>query len=104
MSTSATAVFPGDIQKSETDKCSYRHIRLPNGLQALLVHEPNCHKAAAALDVHVGSFHDPENIPGLAHFLEHLLFMGTEKYPDENDYGKVYLCNYDMYSILLVFE
>src|SRR5690606_13984295 len=36
----------------------------------------------------IGSFHDPENIPGLAHFLEHLLFMGTEKYPEENDYAK----------------
>lgn len=35
-----------------------------------------------------GSFHNPEEIPGLAHFLEHLLFMGTEKYPHENEYGR----------------
>jgi len=27
-------------------------------------------------------------LPGLAHFLEHMLFMGTEKYPEENDYSK----------------
>ena len=26
------------------------------------------------------------NMPGLAHFCEHLLFMGTEKYPDENHF------------------
>ena len=25
---------------------------------------------------------------GIAHFLEHMLFMGTEKYPDENEYSK----------------
>ncbi len=23
-----------------------------------------------------------------AHFLEHMLFLGTEKYPDENEYSK----------------
>ena len=40
--------------------------------------------AASALCVGVGSFSDPEELPGLAHFLEHMVFMGNEKYPDEN--------------------
>ena len=31
--------------------------------------------------VAVGQFSDPDSLPGLAHFLEHMLFMGTEKYP-----------------------
>lgn len=35
-----------------------------------------------------GFLSDPDNIPGLAHFCEHMLFLGTEKYPDENDYNK----------------
>jgi hypothetical protein len=30
---------------------------------------------------------DPETSQGLAHFLEHLLFMGTEKYPNEAEYS-----------------
>ena len=38
------------------------------------------------MDVNVGSFWDPPEYPGLAHFLEHLLFMGSEKYPDEAEY------------------
>lgn len=40
--------------------------------------------AAAALCVGVGSFHEPDNLQGLAHFLEHMVFMGSEKYPREN--------------------
>merc|ERR1719430_2559330 len=42
--------------------------------------------AAAGLMVHMGSFSDPDDIPGLAHFLEHMVFMGSEKYPDENGF------------------
>lgn len=38
----------------------------------------------------VGSFKDPDNAHGLAHYLEHMLFMGTAKYPDENDYSNVH--------------
>jgi secreted Zn-dependent insulinase-like peptidase len=34
----------------------------------------------------VGSFADPDGYQGLAHFLEHMLFLGTEKYPDEKEY------------------
>lgn len=30
---------------------------------------------------------DPQEIPGLAHFCEHMLFLGTEKFPDENGYS-----------------
>uniref|UniRef100_A0A7S3Q5Z2 Insulysin n=1 Tax=Chaetoceros debilis TaxID=122233 RepID=A0A7S3Q5Z2_9STRA len=43
-------------------------------------------KAAAALVVGAGSFHDPACANGMAHFLEHMLFMGTSKYPLENQY------------------
>lgn len=42
--------------------------------------------AACALSVNVGSFCDPKEIPGLAHFLEHMVFMGSQKYPKENQF------------------
>jgi len=42
--------------------------------------------SAAGLCVHMGSFSDPDDIPGLAHFLEHMVFMGSEKFPDENSF------------------
>lgn len=43
--------------------------------------------AAAALLVGVGSAYDPIECQGMAHFLEHLLFMGSKKYPGENEFG-----------------
>jgi insulysin len=72
-----------EVEKSPSDKRSYRALTLPNGLRVLLASDPNTNKAAAALDVHVGHFSDPDNIPGMAHFCEHMLFLGTEKYPTE---------------------
>uniref|UniRef100_A0A672ZNP7 Nardilysin a (N-arginine dibasic convertase) n=1 Tax=Sphaeramia orbicularis TaxID=375764 RepID=A0A672ZNP7_9TELE len=43
-------------------------------------------KGLSALCVGVGSFCDPADLPGLAHFLEHMVFMGSEKYPSENGF------------------
>lgn len=54
-------------------------IRLPNDLEVLLVHDEETDKASAAMDVNVGNFSDPEELPGLAHCVEHMLFMGTKK-------------------------
>ncbi|EFA00999.2 Insulin-degrading enzyme-like Protein [Tribolium castaneum] len=42
--------------------------------------------AAASLCIGVGSFSDPKTVPGMAHFLEHMVFMGSEKFPEENDF------------------
>lgn len=77
------------VNKPVLDDRQYRFIRLnKNGLKVLLINDPATDKAAAALDVHVGSFADKEyDVNGLAHFCEHLLFMGTEKYPEENEYS-----------------
>ncbi|CAL1679211.1 unnamed protein product [Lasius platythorax] len=43
-------------------------------------------RAACGVCVGVGGFSDPPEIPGMAHFLEHMVFMGSEKYPQENDF------------------
>lgn len=63
-------------------------IKLDNGLECLLVSDPSTDKSAAGISVRVGHLSDPENAQGMAHFCEHLLFMGTEKYPQENDYNE----------------
>ena len=68
-----------ELEKPIVGDRSYRVIRLPNRLEALLVHDPNTDKASAALNVNVGNVSDDDDMPGMAHAVEHALFMGTEK-------------------------
>jgi insulysin len=68
-----------NLEKPDLDDRSYRVIELPNKLEALLVHDAQTDKASASLNVNVGNFCDDEDMPGMAHAVEHLLFMGTEK-------------------------
>jgi len=74
--------------QSPNDEFAYRLLTLENGLKALLVSNPGTPKAAASLDVQVGSGDNPSDRGGLAHFLEHMLFLGTEKYPDPAEYER----------------
>lgn len=76
-----------NITKSQQDNRDYRGLQLANGMKVLLVSDPSTDKSAAAMTVDVGHMSDPENVPGLAHFCEHMLFLGTKKYPNENAYS-----------------
>ncbi|KAH7042656.1 a-pheromone processing metallopeptidase Ste23 [Macrophomina phaseolina] len=77
-----------NMERPALDDRTYRVIRLPNKLEALLIHDPDTDKVSAAMDVNVGSFSDADDMPGMAHAVEHLLFMGTKKYPKENAYNQ----------------
>lgn len=57
-----------------------RRLRLPNGLRVTLVHQPDASQAAALAQVAAGSHDEPEDWPGLAHLLEHLLFSDSADY------------------------
>ena len=63
---------------SPNDTNQYRYCTLSNGLRALLIHDVHAQKSAAALAVNVGHFDDPNDRQGMAHYLEHMLFLGTE--------------------------
>lgn len=82
----ARAEQTSPVIKSENDQRLYRSLTLDNGLKVLLVSDAKADKAAAAVDVEVGSAQDPDDVPGLAHFLEHMLFLGTDRYPDPDAY------------------
>lgn len=75
-----------NLTKSLSDKRDYLYKELPNKLKVLIISDPEADKSAAALNVNIGSLTDPADFPGLAHFCEHMLFMGNEKYPKEDEY------------------
>jgi secreted Zn-dependent insulinase-like peptidase len=76
------------LKQSPNDNKQYKSLTLTNGLRVLLVHNEQTNKSAAALAVNVGHFSDPKDREGLAHFLEHMLFLGTKSYPDGSEYQK----------------
>lgn len=75
-----------DIEKSPNDSREYATLTLDNQLRVLLISDPTADKAAASMNVAVGSSADPRDRAGLAHFLEHMLFLGTDKYPEADEY------------------
>ena len=81
------------LRKSPNDNRDYRYLVLANKLRVLLVSDADTDKAAAALSVYRGSFHEPKERPGLAHFLEHMLFIGTEKYPKVDSFQQYITAN-----------
>jgi Insulinase (Peptidase family M16) len=53
--------------------------RLDNGLTVYISTDREQPRISAQIAVRAGSRHDPEGSTGLAHYLEHMLFKGTEK-------------------------
>lgn len=77
------------VKQPLTDHRRFQHVTFAeNGLKVLAVEDPRAAKAGFAVAVEAGSFYDPPAFPGLAHFCEHLLFLGTKKYPDEASFDQ----------------
>ncbi|CAI1166321.1 pitrilysin [Serratia quinivorans] len=69
------------INKSDHDPRQYQAIKLTNGMTVLLVSDAQAPKSLAALALPVGSLEDPNSQLGLAHYLEHMVLMGSKRYP-----------------------
>jgi len=82
----ASQALAAQIRVSDTDYRAYRTLTLDTGLEVLLVQDQRASKAAAALALPVGSLDDPDSQMGLAHYLEHMLFLGSEAYPGAEEY------------------
>jgi len=78
---SSISILTPALAKRKTAK-----IRLSNGMEAYLISDPDTDQSAASITVDAGSWLDPKEYPGLAHFLEHMLFMGNRAYPNEFEY------------------
>lgn len=92
------------IIKSPNDDRQYSALLLPNGLQVVLVSDPTLENSAASIAVGVGSAHNPETQLGLAHYLEHMLFLGTEKYPEPDGFMKYTQANGGMTNAFTAYD
>ncbi|KAJ2273163.1 metalloprotease [Coemansia sp. RSA 370] len=89
--------YTGNIVLPVGDKRKYRLFRLPNNIRVVCISDPDVKQSAVSLAVNVGSSADPSEFQGMAHALEHLLFMGTAKYPDARDF-ETYLTSHGGYT------
>lgn len=92
-STSTTKKEIINVLKPPLDKRKYETYELPNKLKVLICSDPTSTSAAVGMNVHVGACSDPVEIPGLAHFCEHMLFLGTKLYPEEDSFAKFLSAN-----------
>lgn len=72
------------INKSPTDKAIYQAIKLANGMEVLLISDEKANKSLLSLGLPIGSMEDPEQQQGLAHYLEHMVLMGSKNFPETN--------------------
>ena len=88
---SPAAINPAAVparQAAPNDASTDRRFVLPNGMKVLLLSDPKLNVASASMAVGVGNLSDPPGRQGLAHYLEHMLFLGTEKYPSVAEFGE----------------
>lgn len=85
------------VIKGKSDWREYRALRLQNGVTCMVVNDKESKTTAMSCAVAVGAAADPREMSGLAHFCEHMCFLGSEKYPGENEYKK-YLSSHGGHS------
>ncbi len=76
------------VYRTVVDRRAFRVKTLGNGLQVLMISDPDAHDSAVAMQVDVGSGADPQAYQGLAHFLEHMLFLGSGEYPNAGEFSE----------------
>ena len=60
---------------------SFQRTALANGLQVVTSEMPHTHSVTVSIFIGVGSRYEPEDRAGVSHFIEHILFKGTERRP-----------------------
>ena len=88
--TAAHVVCEDGVERSISDERRFRTFTLEMGIRVLLVSDQRAEqRAAAAMCVHgAGARTAPAELVGLAHYLEHMLFLGSHKFPNEQHYKK----------------
>lgn len=74
------------VHRPRCDRRQYQHAELINGVRVLVIQDLDAVYAAASANVQVGYFDDPPSLPGAAHFVEHMVHLGSKQFPDEKEY------------------
>ena len=78
-----------ELPRTPDDGRSYQFYRAASGLLCLLISDPAADAASCVVQFGVGSHDEPEHLPGLAHLLEHMLFMGSAAYPQAGSFPQL---------------
>lgn len=78
-----------ELPRLPNDGRHYQLYTATNGLLCLLVSDPMVDAASCVVQFRVGSHDEPEHLPGLAHLLEHMLFMGSADYPQAGSFPQL---------------
>ena len=73
-----------NIIKSKNEKRKIKGLILKNGIKVVIISDPDIIKSGCCVGINAGYLQD--EYEGTAHFLEHLLFMGSEKFKKQNDF------------------
>lgn len=76
------------ITKPKYDLRNFKGGKLNNNIKYILIHDVSLEKSFVSVSIKAGSYYNPKDYEGLAHFLEHMLFMGSKKYPNENHFSQ----------------
>jgi predicted Zn-dependent peptidase len=90
LASTLSAQAPAKTYKYESipnDPLNARIYKLDNGLTVYMTVYKNAPRIQTYIAVRAGSKNDPQDATGLAHYLEHLLFKGTDKFGTK-DYAK----------------
>jgi len=77
-----------DFEKHPLDCSGYRILKYPNGFQVLLISDKKSEISKASMLIGTGILNDPQEFLGLAHFLEHMCFIKSKKYPEVDHFMK----------------
>jgi predicted Zn-dependent peptidase len=71
-----------EIMAADRQREFYRKTTLDNGLRIVSSHMHHVHSASISFLFGAGARHETDEQAGIAHFMEHMLFKGTERRPD----------------------
>lgn len=86
-----------DLIKPNNDNNIYKIGKLKNNIDDFIIQDNKLTETTISVSINCGSYHDKNYYDGIAHFLKHILFLGTKKYPELNYISKV-LSEYNGYA------